>query len=357
MLDHLTAAVPPDVRVGVTDLRPFDSARATIEERIASGHSGGLGFVYRDGATASNPHTSFPWAQSIVVAAVPYLIDGDGVAIDEVRLGTPIARFAATDRYVRVRSTTAAIAALLEDAGHRCEVVFDDDRLIDRAVAVRAGLGWYGTSTMVINPAVGPWFLIGSVVTDAELEPTPPMTRGCGTCTACVPACPTDAIVAPGVLDARRCLAAVLQRPGVIPRPIRPSVGRRIYGCDACLVACPPGDKAVGGLTVRPAEPSPSDVLAASDTEILTLATHWYIPKRNPRFVRRNALVAAGNVGSGESVPLLAAYAGHPDALLRIHAVWALRTIGGPAAIAVVDQVARTDADARVVAEATEPLP
>ena len=95
----------------------------------------------------------------------------------------------------------------------------------------------------MLVPGAGPWVLLGSVITDADLEPSAEMRRGCGTCTACIPACPTGAIIAPGVLDARRCLSAILQSPGWIPAEIRTAVGDRLYGCDDCLDACPPGDR------------------------------------------------------------------------------------------------------------------
>ena len=129
-------------------------------------------------------------------------------------------------------------------AGHRAAVLCDDSRLVDRAAAVRAGVGWWGKSTMVLAPGHGPWLLLGSVVTDASLPPDTPMARDCGTCAACLPACPTGALVAPGVLDARRCLAALAQSPGAIPREFRRAMGDRLYGCDDCLEACPPGQRA-----------------------------------------------------------------------------------------------------------------
>lgn len=341
VLAELQNAVPAGVRIGVTDLAPFDDARSRLDARVADGHSGGLGFVYRDPALATSPEMSFPWGRSIVVAAVPYLREGDAEvrpspeAGDE-RSDRPIARFADGDRYDTVRATLAVVQALIEASGARCEQVYDDDRLVDRAVAIRAGVAWAGKSTMAITPSVGPWFLIGSVVTDALIERTDPMARTCGTCTACIPACPTGAIIAPGVLDARRCLAAILQRPGEIPVEFREAVGGRVYGCDDCLVACPPGDKALANAGAREHTASPRRILASTDAEIAVLSAHWYVPKRNARFVRRNAIVALGNTGGEDDIPLLAGLLGHPDALLRHHAEWALRSIGGPTALAIL---------------------
>lgn len=342
--------LPPDILTGVTDLAPFQDAANAIRDRNASGMSAGLGFVFRDPELASDPHTSFPWAKSIVVLGVPYLQPGDGYASEsaDVHGERSIARFADGDRYERVRTCLSAVSSHLGSQGFRSEQVFDDDRLVDRAVAVRSGVGWHGKSTMVITPTAGPWILIGSVVTDAEIAPTPIMERHCGSCTACIPACPTDAIVAPGVLDARRCLAAILQQPGSIPLNLRAAVGARVYGCDECLVACPPGDKVIGVLSETPPRSDARSVLRMSDAELESLATHWYVPRRSYRFVRRNALVALGNTAAPHDIGLLCGYLGHPDALLRGHAAWALGAVSHGAASSGLRLRLGTETDATV---------
>jgi len=316
-------------RMGVTDLAPFADVEADIRQRNDSGMSGGLGFTYRDPSLSSTPQASFPWATNIVVVAVPYLREGDGVdGAKAQNASRSVARFADGDRYEALRRVLADLAEAMSKGGARTEVVFDDDRLIDRAVAVRAGIAWWGKSTMALAPGLGPWFLIGNVVTDTTLQATEPMSRSCGTCIACIPACPTGAIIEPGVLDARRCLAAVFQSRGAIPIELRVAAGSRVYGCDECLVACPPGDREI---RVFPASDTidPADVLCLSDAEMDDQFAHWYVPGRNMRFVRRNALVAIGNCARGSDVNLVAGYLGHPDPLLRQHAAWALGTIGG----------------------------
>jgi len=324
------AVAPSHARVGATDLAPFPEVLASLEERTASGLRGGLGFTYRAPEMACTPQDSFPWGRSIVVVAVPYLRDGDGVSDLEggVDAERSIARFADGDRYADLRSVLVSVAAVLESDGFRTEVVFDDDRLVDRAAAVRAGVAWWGKSTMALAPGMGPWFLIGSVITDAEIDGEDPMVRDCGTCDACIPACPTRAIVAPGVLDARRCLAALFQGRGAIDRDLRRSAGTRVYGCDACLVACPPGHRALG-IVDAAATIHPRVILAMTDDEILRTFSHWYIPGRKARFIRRNALIALGNRRSPEDIPVAAKSLGHEDPLVRAHAAWALGMIGG----------------------------
>lgn len=328
--DDLLAAVEGSgARIGVTDCAPMPEVAKEMDRRVASGERAQLRFGYGAIPVATEPERSFPWGRSVVVAAVPYLVDGDG-RIGEAEVDQPqrsVARFADGDRYGSVRHVLAAISRVLEEGGWRSEAVWDDDRLVDRAMAVRAGIAWWGKSTMALAPGLGPWFLIGSVVTDAIVAHGEPMERTCGTCVACIPACPTGAIVAPGVLDARRCLAAVFQSRGAIPVELRHAAGTRIYGCDDCLTACPPGHRALEGVAVR----MPADaraILDLSDTQILERFAHWYIPGRKARFVRRNALVAIGNDPRPEDIDLLSDHLGHQDALVRMHAAWALGMLG-----------------------------
>jgi epoxyqueuosine reductase len=241
---------------------------------------------------------------------------------------------------------------VLRAAGHRAEVLCDDSRLADRAPAVRAGIGWWGKNTMVLAPRHGPWLLLGSVVTDAVLPATAPMGRDCGTCEACLPACPTGALVAPGVLDARRCLAAVAQSPGAIPHELRVAMGDRLYGCDDCLEACPPGRRArdAAGESIRGREDLRA-LLAAGDASLLERFAHFYIPGRRARYLRRNALVALGNSGGEGAVATASAFLHDPDPLLRAHAAWALGRLGGPAAREALRGAAGAEEDPAVAGE------
>jgi epoxyqueuosine reductase len=340
---------------GVTDAAPFADTEARMVAAVASGRSAGLPFTFRDPATATDVTRSFPWGRRLVVAAMPYLpaagTPGPG------RAGTArVARFATRDHYRPLRAALDEVAVLLKDRGHHAAVLVDDARLVDRAAAVRAGVGWSGSSTLVLVPGAGPWVLLGSVVTDAELALTTAMRRTCGTCSACLPACPTGAIVAPGVLDARRCLSAVLQSPGTIPLDLREAVGDRLYGCDDCLEACPPGDRVMESASSPGGRVELSRLLAADDASLRRAFPHFYVPRNEGRWLRRNALVVLGNSGGQAVVGVVAGYAGHPDPMLRSHAVWALGRIGGPRARAVLARVLESEHAAEVLAEATRAL-
>lgn len=333
-------------RIGFTSVEPFPGVSDQLKSRKASGASGRLGFTFNDPDLATTPRLSFPWAETIVVGALPY---APARASAPVPGTTRVSAAARALGYAPIRIALSKVAQVLGNAGFQAEVLVDDNRLVDRAVAVRAGLGWWGKNTMVLAPGLGPWFLLGSVVTDALIAPDQPMSRDCGSCSACIPACPTGALVTPGLLDARRCLAAWAQTPGVIPVEFREAMGDRIYGCDDCLEACPPGHRVAA--TSEGIRFSLDEILAVSDRGLLELFGHWFIPNRDPRIIRRNALIAAGNSGLGSLAPMVAPYAGHPDWLLRVHAVWALSRLGGRVAEAVIADRVLVESDHRVRSE------
>lgn len=321
-------------RVGIASADSFDEVTATMTARIEDGSSARLGFTYKDPARSTSITETFPWARRLVVGIRSYLPEAGTArpAAGHAR----IARFAVDDPYVPLRGALDELALILGGAGFRAEVLVDDDRLVDRAAAVRAGVAWWGKSTMAITPGLGPWFVIGSIVTDATLALDVPMTRGCGTCEACLPACPTGALVAPGVLDARRCLAALAQSSGVIPRRWRPLMGDRLYGCDDCLDACPPGARLGAGADADRGSVPTAWVLTAADHTLLDRFGHFYLPGRSPRTLRRNALIVMGNEGSESDRDLIELHVGHPDWLLRAHAVWAMARLGGRRTLAIL---------------------
>lgn len=312
------------VAFGVTSASPFHEARQTLLEHRASGMSGPLHFTYDDPDVATDVTESLPWARRIVVFAHGYLSHSHQPAAT----GPVIARFATRDQYTGVRRIAQGVSDELTAGGARAETLIDDNRLVDRAAAARAGVGWLGRSTMLLTPGHGPWMLLGSVVTDADLEETAPMRRGCGTCVECMPACPTGAITPDG-LDARLCISTWLQAPGPLPHWIRPLVERRIYGCDDCLTSCPPGHPAMERVEIGPRRTSFTELLGLEDAELLERFSWFYIPHRDARFLRRNLLVAAGNSEEAEAVAPILDHFTHRSSLVRGHAYWALaRSLG-----------------------------
>jgi len=330
---------------GVTTADPFDGLAAVMEDRRDAGLAGTLAFTYRDTGVASDVRRSLPWAERLVTVGYAYQPQAGTAAMGAGTLR--IARFADGDAYVGLRAAPDAIAAHLTELGHRTAVLADDSRLVDRAAAVRAGVGWWGKSSMVLVPGAGPWVLIGSVATDASLDLDTPMDRSCGSCVACIPACPTNAIVADGVIDVRRCLAHLLQAPGVIQIELRSAVGDRLYGCDDCLTACPPGKRVLSGAPAV-SGPTIEEILGATDHELLETYGHFYLPSRRPRILRRNALIAAGNDRSEELEPIVIGHLGHPDWLLRSHAAWAIGEFDTELGRASLDLALEDEHDGRV---------
>jgi epoxyqueuosine reductase len=169
--------------------------------------------------------------------------------------------------------------------------------------------------------------------------------------------CPTGAIVAPGVVDARRCLAWLVQAPGIIPREVRVALGGRIYGCDDCQEVCPPNRRLDDSALVTAGRlVDLIGLLGAGDDELLERHGRWYVAERNPAYLRRNALVALGNVADGNDPQVVAALVGHlahPEAVVRAHAVWAARRLGRDDLVALVDGDESTD----VVDEVRSPPP
>ena len=272
---------------GVTGAEVFTRERAALRASLETGRSGPLRFTYDDPDLATDVSRTFPWAKSLVVVSYDYLPRAE----TPLHSGAVVGRFATANQYEEVRRITEAISEYLRDRGYRAEMLSDDNRLVDRAAAVRAGVAWLGKSTMVLAPGHGPWMLLGTVVTDASIPVSSPMLRDCGTCSACIPACPTGALGEWG-LDARRCLSTWLQTPGSVPHWIRPLIGRRVYGCDDCLTACPPGGRSLATAGERPGRFPFAELLELSDDALLDRFNWWYVPRRQGRFIRRNLLVA-----------------------------------------------------------------
>ena len=343
---------------GVAPVAVFASTRADLVERRRRGLHGGMQFTYRNPERSTDPGRVLDGAQSLVVGALGYH-RADPEADDRESgpvAGARVARYAWSDHYRTLRQALAGGASVLRSAGHRTVVVADDNALVDREAARRAGIGWYGKSTNLLLPGLGSWFVLGSIVTDAALVPSAPVPQDCGSCTRCLAGCPTGAIIAGGVVDARRCLAWLLQAPGVFPFEYRVLLGDRIYGCDECQEVCPPNVAAAR----RPSLPAAPDaratvdvsiLLGDDDAEVLAAAGRWYVPRRQARYLRRNALVVLGNRADPDDprvLEILGRCLESPDPLVRGHAVWACARLGRAE---LADRLLPTEADPVVLEE------
>ncbi len=340
--------------LGVTTADPLVEARRAIEERKAAGLHGGMWFTYGRPERSTDPGRILSGARSILVGVRRYHREGD--PRPEANQGR-VARYVYRREYEHLSRALEEVAVVLRDRGWRAEVVLDDNRLVDRAAAYRAGLGWLAKNTNLISERLGSWLVLGSVVTDCPLEAAAGVRPdGCGPCNRCRTACPTDALSTAGVLDARRCLAWLVQAPGTFPLRYREALGDRLYGCDICQEVCPVNLRtAAPGSDDAPTGASPShggwsdtggtegsetgisphpDVVALlemDDDTLLSQFGHWYIPRRRPEYLRRNALIVLGNIGDPAdpaTEAVLAGCLGHESAVVRAHAVWAVRRLG-----------------------------
>jgi epoxyqueuosine reductase len=316
--------------VGAARAEPYDETERHIRERRARGLFADMRFTMAQPEVSCHPETLLPGARTVVSAALCYYVPGPEPAAGEGRLP----RYTWSDAYAELREKLDTLGRRL-GGGYR--VLVDANQHVDREAAARSGVGFYGKNTLLITKRHGSWVVLGTLVTDVEIEPTPPLGADCGSCTLCIEACPTGALDEPGVLDSTRCLSYWTQSSEPAPEPYREALGASVYGCDICQDVCPWNR----GIEKRRAgEPLPAgaeanvslvDWLEADGADLVRRYDRLYVPRNDPRFLRRNALVAAGNVGGEDERPAVAAYLDDPDELLREHASWALARIDGRA--------------------------
>jgi epoxyqueuosine reductase len=313
--------------VGAAPAGPYDETERHIRERRARGLFADMRFTMAQPEVSCHPESLLPGARTVVSAALCYYAPGPEPGPGEGRLP----RYTWADHYAELRETLDALGRRL---GGRYRVLVDANQHVDREGAARAGVGFYGKNTLLITRKHGSWVVLGALVTDAEIEPSPPLELDCGSCTLCIEACPTGALDEPGTVDSTKCLSYWTQAPAPIPEPYREELGAQLYGCDICQDVCPWNrgiEKRRAGESPPPgAEPVASlvDWLRSGDEELRERYERLYVPRNDMRYLRRNALVAAGNSGEPALAEDVRPYAEGDDELLREHAGWALERLG-----------------------------
>ena len=310
--------------LGVTRAEAYSETERHILDRRERGLFAGMKFTMARPEESCHPEALLPGARSVVSVALCYWLPEGELEPGEGRL----ARYTWADAYAKLRTRLDALGRRL-GGGYR--VLVDSNQHVDREAAARSGVGFYGKNTMLITRRHGSWVVLGTLVTEADLEPTAPLDADCGTCRLCIDACPTGALDEPGTLDATKCLSYWTQAPEPIPEPYRSALGTQVYGCDICQDVCPWN---------RGAEKRRADLPASKDGHVdlvqwlegdgravVDRFERLYVPRNDPRWLQRNALVALGNVGAAEHVPLLERFAVSDDPLLAEHATWALARI------------------------------
>ncbi len=300
---------------------------------VARGHAGEMGYLTRQVERRSDLRRAFPWARSLVCVGLqydtPHAYSGDAP-----HDAGWIARYAWGEDYHDVmRALLERLRErLLAEAGpFESRAYVDTGPIAEKAWAAAAGLGALGKNTCLLHPEHGSWLFLGELVTDLELEADAPRADMCGSCTACLDACPTQAFPAPYVLDATRCISYLtIELKGAVPEPLRAGVGRHVFGCDVCQDVCPWNRRRrhSGGPAFEPrpgAFAPPFDALARLDAEAFSARFRRSPLKRaKRRGLLRNVAVAIGNAGGPEHRALLERLAEDDDPLVAEHARWGL---------------------------------
>jgi epoxyqueuosine reductase len=310
--------------IGAARAEAYDETERHIRERRARGLFADMKFTMAQPETSCHPESLLPGARTVVSAALCYYAPEPERPPGHGRLP----RYAWRDAYAELREKLDVLGRRL---GGSYRVLVDANQHVDREGAARSGVGFYGKNTLLITPRHGSWVVLGTLVTDVALDATPPLETDCGECRLCIDACPTGALDEPGTLDATKCLSYWTQAPAPIPEAYRGELGAQVYGCDICQDVCPWNR----GVEKRRREtPARGDAhvslvewLQEDAGELRRRYGRLYVPGNDGRWLRRNALVAAGNVGGEEERAAVEAYLADADELLREHAAWALDRI------------------------------
>lgn len=308
-----------------------------LQKWLAKGYHGEMEWMARHGSKRSQPNALVPGTCTVITARMDYLPKGaDAEQVLSQSELAYISRYAlGRDYHKLMRARLAKLARQIETqlGTGRYRAFVDSAPVLERALAENAGLGWIGKNTMLLNDKAGSWFFLGEIYTDIPLPPDPPQaTQHCGTCQACLDICPTQAFVAPWVLDARKCISYLtIEFDGVIPEALRRAMGNRIYGCDDCQLVCP-----WNKFAAQTREP---DFAPRHQLDSITLATcfGWdeatFLARTEGSAIRRigysqwrrNVAIALGNADTSDAVVrALQSAVDDPSAVVREHVLWAL---------------------------------
>ncbi len=323
-------------QLGITDTN-LSQAEMHLGNWLANNFHGSMDYMQRHGHKRSRPALLHPGTQRVISVRMDYLPESENQMNQSLEkpLLAYISRYALGRDYhklmrSRLQKLADRIHAEIGDFGYRAFV--DSAPVLEKALAEKAGLGWIGKHSNLINRKAGSWFFLGEIYTDLPLPVDKPATEHCGDCRACLDICPTQAIVAPYQVDARRCISYLtIELHGSIPEELRPLLGNRIYGCDDCQLICPWNRfaKLTAEKDFNPRHCLNTqellDVFAWSEQEFLTKTEGSAIRRIGYERWLRNIAVALGNAPKSELiVNALKKRLQHPSELVREHVGWAL---------------------------------
>jgi epoxyqueuosine reductase len=320
-----------------------------------------MDWLERNAGRRSDPQTLWPEVRSVIMLGLNYGPEGDPLATLGRRDRGSISVYARNrDYHDVVKGRLKLIAGRLASrAGGDVKVFVDTAPLMEKPLAEAAGLGWQGKHTNLVSRHFGSWLFLGAILTDLDLPRDETETDHCGSCTACLDACPTAAFPAPYQLDARRCISYLtIEHDGPIPHEFRKAIGNRIFGCDDCLAVCPWNRFAKAGremkLSARKDLEAPrlAELAALDDSSFRRLFAGSPVKRIGRARFLRNVLIAIGNSGTAELAGAAIALLRDPSPLIRGAAVWALRQLGAVADVANIrERSLSAETDANVIAE------
>ncbi len=329
--------------VGIIPAEPSEMIDL-YEQWLKNGYAGEMAYLERHLPLKRHPRNILPEAKSIIALAINYYtLDPPKELVNDPSRGQ-ISRYAwGADYHDIIRGKLDQLAKFIQKTTEeevKTRVYVDTAPVLEREYAQNAGIGWIAKNTNVINWRTGSWFFLAGILVSIKLDADPLQLRGsCGTCTRCIEACPTDAILAPNVLDSRLCISYLtIELKGSIPRELRPQMGALIFGCDICQEVCPWNSKATPtkerGFYPRMGNLAPKllSLINMTQKEFSKRFKNSPIKRAKRRGFLRNIVVALGNWKHPSAAPALEKALNDDDPLVRAHAAWALGRIGGEAA-------------------------
>lgn len=353
--------------IGVTPAEESQTIRL-YEKWLENGYAGEMGYLEKHLQLKRDPRHCLPEAKSVISLAINYYTLDPAQALVENPSRGQISRYAWGDDYHEIiRAKLRKLAAFIDETGSKKlkqKIYVDTGPIIEREYAQKAGIGWIGKNTNFINWQSGSWYFLAEILVSVELEYDWQLPRGsCGTCTLCIEACPTDAIVAPNVLDSRLCISYLtIELKDSIPRELRPQMDNLIFGCDICQEVCPWNSMATPatepGFHPREENIAPKllSLINMTQAEFSKRFKNSPIKRAKRRGFLRNVAVALGNWGNRRAVPALKRALDDDEALVRGHAAWALGIIGGKSAKEALDTRLRVETETQVIGEIKDAL-
>lgn len=343
-------------QIGIAPIGPSDHA-GFLRRWLDSGFAASMSWMHRTARDSVDLRNRFSWARSAVVAAVPYL-SYRGERHTQRGLVPHVARYAlGRDYHAVLGERLERLNALIQEEapGARSRVYVDTGPLLERELAARAGLGWFGKNANLIGPRGDSWILLGQILTSLDLPPDGPTADRCGTCTACLDACPTGAIPEPYMVDSNRCISYLtIELRGTVPRERRADIDDWVLGCDVCQEVCPWNRKVTPGTDV-PFQPGRhleesglADIISSTDEEYRRRFRDTPFERPRRRGVVRNALIVAANTGDEPALAAAAARLDDPDPVIRGTAAWAQGRTGGAVARRVLQRARPAEKDPAV---------